>query len=101
MAHGQAGWVAVGAASDGGTTQPVVLASADGVTWQPVGALEALAGKGTEFLGIAAGHGGYVVVGRQMTGGRIFAVLWYSADLRSWTMDSNGGLDGRLIGVHR
>ena len=66
------------------------------MTWHPVGTLEALAGKGTEFLGIAAGHGGYVVVGRQITGGRIFAVLWYSADLRSWTMDSNGGLDGRL-----
>jgi hypothetical protein len=95
-AYGQAGWIAVGAASVGGTTQPVVLASADGVTWQPVAALEALAGKGTQFLGIAAGHGGYVAVGRQMIGGRIFAVLWYSADLRSWTMDSNGGLDGRL-----
>jgi hypothetical protein len=96
VAYGQAGWIAVGAAADGGTTQPVVLASADGVTWQPVPTLEALAGKGTEFLGIAAGRGGYVVVGRQMTGGRIFAVLWYSADLRSWAMDSNGGLDGRL-----
>jgi hypothetical protein len=96
VAYGQAGWIAVGAASDGGTTQPVVLASADGVTWQPVATLEALVGQGTQFLGIAAGHGGYVVVGRKMAGGRIFAVLWYSADLRSWTMDSNGGLDGRL-----
>jgi hypothetical protein len=96
VAYGQAGWIAVGATADGGTTQPVVLSSADGVTWQPVATLAALAGKGTEFLGIAAGRGGYVVVGRQMTGGRIFAVLWYSADLRSWTMDSNGGLDGRL-----
>jgi hypothetical protein len=96
VAYGQAGWIAVGATADGGTTQPVVLSSADGVTWQPVSTLAALAGKGTEFLGIAAGRGGYVVVGRQMTGGRIFAVLWYSADLRSWTMDSNGGLDGRL-----
>jgi len=96
VAYGQAGWIAVGAAANGGTTQPVVLASADGVTWQPVGTLAALAGNGAQFLGIAAGHGGYVVVGRQMTGGRIFAVLWYSADLRHWTMESNGGLDGRL-----
>jgi hypothetical protein len=96
VAYGPAGWVAVGDASDGGTTQPVVLASADGVTWQPAANLEALAGKGTQFLGVAAGHGGYVAVGRQMTGGRIFAVLWYSADLRNWTQDSNGGLDGRL-----
>jgi hypothetical protein len=96
VAYGQAGWIAVGATSVGGSTQPVVLASADGVTWQPMGTLEALAGKGTEFLGVAAGRGGYVVVGRQMIGGRIFAVLWYSADLRNWTMDSNDGLDGRL-----
>ena len=96
MAYGQAGWIAVGAASDGGTTQPLVVSSADGVTWQPARALEALAGRGTEFLGIAAGHGGYVAVGRQLAGGRIFAVLWYSADLHSWTLGSNGGLDGRL-----
>ncbi len=95
-AHGHAGWIAVGTASNGGTTQPVVFASADGVTWQPVGAVEALAGKGTEFLGIAAGHGGYVAVGRKMAGDRVVAVLWYSADLHSWTMDSNGGLDGRI-----
>lgn len=95
-AYGQAGWIAVGAVSDSAGTQPLVLASADGVTWRPASALAALAGKGTEFLGIAAAHGGYVVVGRQLAGGRIFAVLWYSADLRSWTLGSNGGLDGRL-----
>ena len=79
-----------------GRREPLVLASADGVTWQPVPPWRALAGRGTEFLGIAAGHCGYVAVGRQMVGGRIFAVLWYSADLRSWTLGSNGGLDGRL-----
>ena len=95
-AYGQAGWIAVGAVSGSAGTQPLVLTSADGVTWRPAPALAALAGKGAEFLGIAAGHGGYVAVGRQMAGGRIFAVLWYSADLRSWTLGSNGGLDGRL-----
>jgi hypothetical protein len=97
VAHGQAGWIAVGTVSDSGATEPVVLASADGVTWQPLASLRALAGQGTEFLGAAAGNGGYVVVGRQMTGGRIFAVLWYSTDLRNWNSDSNGGLDGRLV----
>ena len=96
VAYGPAGWVAVGNAAVGGTTQPLVLASADGVTWQPTANLEDLAGQGAQFLGIAAGHGGYVVVGRQMTGGRTFAILWYSADLRNWTMGGNGGLDGRL-----
>ena len=96
VAHGPAGWIAVGSTSAGGATEPVVLASADGVTWQPVATLAAQAGAGTEFLGAAAGSSGYVVVGRQMIGGRTFAVLWYSADLRSWAADSNDGLDGRL-----
>jgi hypothetical protein len=96
VAHGPAGWIAVGSTSDGRATGAVVLASADGVQWQPVSSLAAQAGAGTEFLGAAAGRSGYVVVGRQMVGGRTFAVLWYSADLRSWTADSNDGLDGRL-----
>ncbi len=96
VAHGPAGWIAVGSTSAGRATEPVVLGSADGVRWQPVSSLAAQAGAGTEFLGAAAGRSGYVVVGRQMVGGRTFAVLWYSADLRSWTADSNDGLDGRL-----
>ena len=96
VADGPAGWIAVGATSTGRATEPVVLASADGVRWQPVASLAAQAGAGTEFLGAAASRSGYVVAGRQMIGGRTFAVLWYSADLRSWTSDSNDGLDGRL-----
>jgi hypothetical protein len=96
VTHGPAGWIAVGSTSDGRSTEPVVLASADGVRWQPVTSLAAEAGAGTEFLGAAAGRSGYVVVGRQMVRGRTFAVLWYSADLRSWTADNNDGLDGRL-----
>jgi hypothetical protein len=96
VAHGPAGWIAVGAASDGGATAPVVFASADGVRWQPLTALAGRAAAGTQFLGAAAGRAGYVVVGRRMAGGRTSAVLWYSADLRTWTADNNGGLDGRL-----
>ena len=96
VTDGPAGWIAVGTTSDGRSTEPVVLASADGVQWQPVTSLAAQAGSGTEFLGAAAGRSGYVVVGRQMVGGRTFAVLWYSADLRSWTSEDNDGLDGRL-----
>jgi hypothetical protein len=96
VTDGPAGWIAVGTTSDGRSTEPVVLASADGVQWQPVTTLAAQAGAGTEFLGAAASRSGYVVVGRQMVGGRTFAVLWYSADLRSWTSDDNDGLNGRL-----
>ncbi len=95
VTDGPAGWIAVGTTSDGRSTEPVVLASADGVQWQPVTSLAAQAGA-TEFLGAAAGRSGYVVVGRQMIGARTFAVLWYSADLRSWTSEGNDGLDGRL-----
>ena len=96
VTDGPAGWIAVGTTSDGSSTEPVVFASADGVQWQPVTSLTAQAGTGTEFLGAAASRSGYVAVGRQMVGGRTFAVLWYSADLRSWTSDFNDGLDGRL-----
>jgi hypothetical protein len=96
VTDGPVGWIAVGATSDGRSTEPVVFASADGVQWQPVTSLAAEAGTGTAFLGAAAGRSGYVVVGRQMIGGRTFAVLWYSADLRGWTSDDNDGLDGRL-----
>jgi hypothetical protein len=96
VADGPAGWIAVGATSNGKSTAPVVLASADGERWQPVASLVAAAGAGTEFLGVAASRSGYVAVGRQMVGGRTFAVLWYSADLRTWTSDNNDGLDGRL-----
>ena len=97
VTDGPAGWIAVGTTSDGRSTEPVVLASSDGVHWQPVTSLAAQAETGTEFLGVAAGRSGYVVVGRQMSGGRTFAVLWYSADLRSWMSDDNDGLDGRLL----
>ena len=96
VTDGPAGWIAVGSVVVGGATEPTVLTSADGVTWQPVISIAELAGPGTQFLGVAAGHGGYVVVGRRMTGGRTFAVLWWSADLRTWTADGNGGLNGRL-----
>jgi hypothetical protein len=96
IAHGPAGWIAVGLTARGGSTYPLVLASADGVTWQPVAALADVAGSDVEFLGVAAGSDGYAVVGRQMIDGRAFAVLWWSADLRMWVQGANGGLDGRL-----
>jgi hypothetical protein len=96
VAHGMLGWIAVGQSVTGATTQPVVLTSADGVTWQPLTVLTAMVGPGTHLDGVAAGHGGYAVVGRQMVGGRTFALMWWSADLKTWQMVGNGGLDGRL-----
>jgi hypothetical protein len=97
VTDGPAGWIAVGSVVAGGATEPTVLTSANGVTWQPLLAITELAGPGSQFLGVAAGHGGYVVVGKQTAGGRTFAALWWSTDLRTWSAGGNGGLDGRLM----
>jgi hypothetical protein len=95
LAHGPAGWVAVGAANSQGGQQPVVLTSADGATWQAVTST-AFTAPGISVMGVTAGRSGYVVVGKQVSNGRTFAAMWWSGDLRNWTGGSNGGLDGRL-----
>jgi hypothetical protein len=96
VTHGPAGWIAVGLATRNGQAYPLAFGSADGVSWQPVTSLSSVAGPGVEFLGVAAGPDGYAVVGRQLAGGRVFASLWWSADMRLWVSGANGGLDGRL-----
>jgi hypothetical protein len=96
VAHGSAGWIAVGSAAKGGSGAVLVFASTDGVTWHPVTTLVGVAGPDVQFYAAAAGPLGYTVVGRQMIGGRSFATLWWSADLRMWVKGDNGGLDGRL-----
>jgi hypothetical protein len=95
VAHGPAGWIAVGTADSHGSQQPVVLTSADGATWQAVSST-AFTTPGISVMAVAASQNGYVVVGRQMSNGRTFAAMWWSGDLRNWTGGSNGGLDGRL-----
>jgi hypothetical protein len=97
VAHGPAGWIAVGHVISGAAAaQPVVVTSADGVTWQPLGSLTAFAGPDGTFMGVTASRNGYVVVGRRADGSRTFAAIWWSADLRNWVSGSNGGLGGRL-----
>jgi hypothetical protein len=96
VAHGSAGWIAVGSAAKGGSGAVLVFASTDGVTWHQVTSLASVAGPDVQFYAAAAGPLGYAVVGRQMIGGRSFATLWWSADLRMWVKGDNGGLDGRL-----
>ena len=95
VAHGPAGWIAVGAADSQGSQQPVVLTSAEGATWQAVNAV-AFTTPGISVMGVTASQNGYVVVGKQVSNGRTFAAMWWSGDLRNWTGGSNGGLDGRL-----
>lgn len=96
IAHGPAGWVAVGGVVAGVKQHPVVVTSADGVTWQAADAQHAFASSGTYTSGVAAGKQGYVIVGRQVTGHRTFAAVWWSSGLGGWTRGYNGNLDGRL-----
>jgi len=96
VAHGPAGWLAVGDVISGAARQPVAVTSADGVTWHPLGDTAAFTGPGAYVTGVTAGRNGYVVVGRRAAGGRVFAAMWWSASLRGWVSGDNGGLDGRL-----
>jgi len=84
VAQGPSGWIAVGSVQVNGAAEPAVFASPDGVAWQQVSALTALAGGNAQFLGVAAGHGGYLVVGKQGTGNQQAVALWWSGDLKNW-----------------
>ena len=85
VAHGPAGWLATGNPPHGGTwQQPVVLASADGTTWQSASAA-AFAGTGISLNAAAASGAGYVIVGSQTLWGVPYDAMWWSADLRHWT----------------
>jgi hypothetical protein len=96
VAHGQAGWIAVGSAITGGTAKPVAFWSADGVTWSPLLALTALARTDAQFLGVASGPGGYAVVGRQGTGSGAYASFWWSANLHDWASNGDSGNTGSV-----
>jgi hypothetical protein len=90
VAHGPAGWIAVGSALESGSAEPVAFWSHDGVTWSPLLALTALTRTDAQFLGVASGPGGYVVVGRQGTGASAYASFWSSANLLEWGSDNSG-----------
>jgi hypothetical protein len=91
VADGQDGWIAVGSMNVNGSVEPVVCWSPDGVTWTPQTALTNLAGNGAQFLGVAAGPGGYLVVGKDGSGNQAHVALWWSADLKNWTNGETSG----------
>jgi hypothetical protein len=91
VAQGPSDWIAVGSMNAGGTVQPLVLGSPDGVTWTPRPALAGLAGSGAQFLGVAAGPGGYLVVGKQGSGSKERAAFWWSGDLKNWVTGTGLG----------
>jgi hypothetical protein len=96
VASGPAGWTAVGSATSDGVAQPMVYTSADGVAWRTVPSLTALVPGDAQFLGVAAGPGGYLVVGREGTGKQKFAQLWWSPDLANWTAGGSSGYHNSL-----
>jgi hypothetical protein len=90
VTHGPAGWLAVGdvapvAFGNSGTAKaPILLASADGGTWQAITGNGAFSGPGFQVNAAAANGSGYVVVGSQLTAGKPFGTSWWSPDLRNW-----------------
>jgi hypothetical protein len=90
-AQGPSGWIAVGSMNENGTAEPVVFGSPDGVTWTQLPALTNLAGGNAQFLGVAAGPGGYLVVGKQGSGTKERAAFWWSGDLKNWVTGSGTG----------
>lgn len=112
VAHGAAGWLAVG----GGTTTtaatspatattapvtsaapPVVVGSPSGKAWTATDGEAAFTGPGLVTSAVAAGPAGYVIVGRQVSGGRTTAAAWYASGLTGWRRAAGaraGALDG-------
>ncbi len=81
VAHGSAGWLAVGAPG------PYVATSADGTTWQfatgPGSVTADLAGVAA--VATAAGPAGYIIVGKLVApGGNCVADVWWSPNLSIW-----------------
>jgi hypothetical protein len=96
VAEGPQGWIAAGSDNVNGTVEPVAYQSADGVTWTPLPSLTTLAGASAQFLGVAAGPGGYLVVGRTGSGRGVAAAMWWSGDLKSWSNGGDSGNTGSL-----
>ena len=99
VVHGPQGWLAVGWTAGGARVcgpapRPVAVTSADGKTWHLLGSVGPFTGQGFCASAVAAGPGGYVVVGTQTSGIARFAALWSSADLKTWSKANNGGFDG-------
>jgi hypothetical protein len=80
VTHGTGGWLAVGGVTAGAPQHPVVLSSADGSTWQAADGEAEFAGSGLVTVQAAAGAGGNVIVGYQVTAKGTIATAWWSTD---------------------
>ncbi|MCW2932865.1 MAG: hypothetical protein JWM19_3827 [Actinomycetia bacterium] len=83
VAHGPAGWVAVG-----GPDHPVVVVSAGGRAWKAADGTPSFGAPGLITSAVAArggpGSSVYVIVGRHAAGGHSTGKAWYSAGLAGW-----------------
>ncbi|HEY6294205.1 MAG TPA: hypothetical protein VIX15_00940 [Streptosporangiaceae bacterium] len=97
VAYGAAGWLAVGGVTAGTAEHPVVVTSPNGATWQAADGEAAFRAPAAFTEQAAAGPGGYVIVGYQVSAGRPIAAAWWSAGLTGWRRArdaSPGALDG-------
>jgi hypothetical protein len=84
VAEGSHGWVAVGGVQAGAAQHPVVVTSATGRSWLAADGATTFGGAGLYTSAVAAGPAGYVIVGREVGGGRTIAAAWWSAGLTGW-----------------
>lgn len=95
VAHGEAGWLAVGTTM-AGRRGPVVAASPDSRTWTVTRGVAAA--PGTAADGVAAGPTGYVIVGHQPTARGGAAVAWYARGLTGWRRAAVTGFGAKAPG---
>ncbi len=80
VTHGSAGWLAVGFPG------PVILTSANGITWKPVSGSMTRDLADVVSITTAAGPAGYVIAGSELkSGGGCTADVYWSPNLTSWT----------------
>ena len=98
VAHGAAGWLAVGASLTGtGSGGPLIASSPDARAWDITGGSAAFGAEpaGTVTAAVAAGRTGFVVVGhRPARGGGVTAAAWDAPGLAGWhaaTITSKAG----------
>jgi hypothetical protein len=85
VAHGPAGWVAVGGpAQSAAGGHPVVVSSPSGQTWTAQDGLRAFSAAGLVTSGVAASARGYVIVGWQDSGAHQTGMAWFSSGLAGW-----------------
>jgi hypothetical protein len=95
VAEGDHGWVAVGGVQAGAAQHPVVVTSVTGRSWEAADGATPFTGAGLFTSAAAAGPAGYVIVGREVSGGRTIAAAWWSAGLTGWQR-ATGAAPGAL-----